>query len=139
MAEITYNTLPNYGWDFSLDLVGKGHPIAKRVFETYEDIEAYVSDPNSSAVSGIIVVALKDSEGHKAGAYLIKQALHDPKFNPEATEAIITPLATGEIIKIQAVLGERLPDTAVAGTVLSQDGKITVPDMRTYWDDQSFN
>lgn len=138
MAEITYNTLPKYGWDFSLDLVGKGHPIAKRVFETYEDIEAYVYDPNSSAVSGIIVVALKDSEGHKAGAYLIKQALHDPKFNPEATEAIIIPLVTGENIKIQAVLGEKLPDNAEAGTVLSQDDKLTIPDMRTYWDEKSF-
>lgn len=138
MAEITYNTLPHYGWDFSLDLVGKGHPIAKRVFETYEDIETYVSDPNSSAVSGIIVVALKDSEGHKAGAYLIKQALYDPKFNPEATEAIITPLATGETVKIQAVLGERLPEGAEIGTVLSQDGKIIIPDMRTYWTDNSF-
>ena len=138
MAEITYNTLPKYGWDFSLDLVGKGHPIAKRVFETYEDIEAYVSDPNSSAVSGIIVVALKDSERHKAGAYLIKQALHDPKFNPEATEAIIIPLVTGENIKIQAVLGEKLPDNAEAGTVLSQDDKLTIPDMRTYWDEKSF-
>jgi hypothetical protein len=98
MAEIVYDKVPKLGWSQSFNLVNKGHPIAKRVFETYKDIRDYVIDPNSSAVSGIITVALQDwtddTDGkvYKSGAYLVKQVPGDQGY----TSALIASLATGQ-------------------------------------------
>lgn len=82
MAEVIYDTLPKRSQGFSLNFAGKGHPISNRVFETYEDIYNYVNDQYSSAVSGIILVSLKDwtdtnGKLYPKGAYLVQQVKGD--------------------------------------------------------------
>ena len=69
--DIKYNSMPLTGWGLSLDLTGKGHPIAKRVWDTKEHMMAYISDANDSAVPGIILV-VTDDIAENNGAYLVE-------------------------------------------------------------------
>lgn len=68
--DIKSRALPLYGWGKSLDLTGKGYPIAKRVWETYDDLERYVNDPNDSALPGIILSVVGDKS--EEGLYYVK-------------------------------------------------------------------
>lgn len=99
--DIKYSSLPLAGWGSSLDLTVKGHPIAKRVWDTKEHMLAYVSDVNDSAVPGIILVVTSDTEENN-GAYLVKTAVG---VNG-ATEATVVKLATGETQTIQLTIAD---------------------------------
>lgn len=68
--DVKSNALPLYGWGKSLDLTGKGYPIAKRVWKTYADLEEYVNNPNDSALPGIILSVI-DNESDE-GLYYVK-------------------------------------------------------------------
>jgi hypothetical protein len=85
MSEILYDKVPTYGWTRSFDLTAKGHPIAKRVWKKKADLEAYLEDTRLSAVSGIIVVVLDDTEENN-GAWLVQRVPKDPAF-PEYTDS----------------------------------------------------
>lgn len=94
------------------------------MFETYDDLQSYVNNQKSSAVSGIILVALK---GDDKGAYLVEQIKGDQGF----TETKITKIALGEI-QILSVSEDSSDEVKI------EDNQLTVPDMRSYWENNSF-
>lgn len=122
--DIKYDSMPLVGWGLSLDLTGKGHPIAKRVWDTKEHMMAYVSDAYDSAVPGIILVVTDDIEQNN-GAYLVKTAVG---VNG-ATEANVTKLATGDTEIIQLQIAEDSKDIAYI-----EDNKLHIADMRSHWE-----
>lgn len=140
MAEVLYDTLPKRSQGFSLNFAGKGHPISNRVFETYEDIYNYVNDQYSSAVSGIILVSLKDwtdanGKTYTKGAYLVQQVKGDEPSEKigEYKEHKIIQLATGDVQTI-TLATDTPPEVATL-----TNNVLTIQDMRLAWDDQSFN
>jgi hypothetical protein len=122
--DIKYNSMPLVGWGLSLDLTGKGHPIAKRVWDTKEHMLAYVSDANDSAVPGIILVVTSDTEENN-GAYLVKAAVG---VNG-ATEATVVKLATGETQTIQLTIADDSKELASI-----EDNQLHITDMRSRWE-----
>lgn len=81
-----------YGWGLSLDLTGKGHEVAKRVWDTYAHMAAYVNDPKDSALAGNVLAVVKDPDEKLNGLYLVKAiAGIDVSGNADAsvTETII--------------------------------------------------
>jgi hypothetical protein len=99
---------------------------AKKIWTTYSELEKYVLDPNDSAAAGMLLTVTDD--GANSGAYFVKS------INREATpaEAEIIRLATGEC---RMVLAETVsPEIAY----VTDDGKLHIEDMRTYWSEKSF-
>lgn len=133
MSEITYNNVTPYGWGRSFDLTAKGHLVAKRVWRKKADLEAYLNNVNLSAASGIIVVVLEDTPENN-GAWLVERVPGDPAFpGYKDSVAKLTKLATGDTQLIT------LSKQSEAAGVTLTDNVLDIPDMRTYWDDQSFN
>lgn len=124
--DIKYNSMPLVGWGLSLDLTGKGHPIAKRVWDTKENMLAYVSDANDSAVPGIILVVTSDTEENN-GAYLVKTAVG---VN-DATEASVVKLATGETQTIQLTIANDSKELASI-----ENNQLHITDMRSRWESE---
>ena len=122
--DIKYTSMPLTGWGLSLDLTGKGHPIAKRVWDTKEHMMAYISDANDSAVPGIILVVTDDTEQNN-GAYLVKTAVG---VNG-ATEATVTKLATGDTEIIPLSIAEDTKDLAYI-----ENNQLHITDMRSRWE-----
>lgn len=70
--DIKSKNVPLYGWGLSLDLTGKGHEVAKRVWDSYEHMMLYVNDANDSAIAGNILAVVSDSNEKLNGLYLVK-------------------------------------------------------------------
>lgn len=122
--DVKYNSMPLVGWGLSLDLTGKGHPIAKRVWDTKEHMLAYVSDANDSAVPGIILVVTNDTEENN-GAYLVKTAVG---VNNAKTASVVK-LATGETQTIQLTIADDSKELASI-----EDNQLHITDMRSRWE-----
>lgn len=72
MAEYKTEKQVNYGWGLSLDMTGKAPAIAKRIFETLADAQNYVNDINDSAIAGLQLSVINDSDSSKNGIYFVK-------------------------------------------------------------------
>lgn len=70
MAEYKFPAQVNYGWGLSLNMTGKAPAVTKRIFETYEDALAYVNDANDSAIAGLTLTVMNDTED-KNGVYFV--------------------------------------------------------------------
>ena len=70
--DIKSKNVPLYGWGLSLDLTGKGHEVAKRVWDSYEHMMLYVNDANDSAIAGNILAVVSDANEKLNGLYLVK-------------------------------------------------------------------
>ena len=70
MAEKQFNLQSNYGWGLSLNMTGKAPEVAKRIFNTYNDAFAYADDINDSAIEGLTLTVVNDSD--KNGVYFVK-------------------------------------------------------------------
>lgn len=129
--EITYDSLPLLGQGYSLNLAGKGHAIAKRVWKTKADMMEYLKDPNSSAVRGIILVVTDDETASNNGAYLVKQAVGDNVDTITDESLAIVKLSTGK----QEVIDLKVEGSAAKdGLVKYENGTLTVEDMRSKWE-----
>ena len=71
MAEYKTDAQVNYGWGLSLNMTGKAPAIAKRIFSTLADAQAYVDDAADSAIAGLHLSVIKDEE-QKNGIYFVK-------------------------------------------------------------------
>jgi hypothetical protein len=90
---------------------------------------SYISTKTTSAVPGLILVVTNDTDANLNGAYLVKQVAGVPENNLECD---YVKLATGETQKITLS-----PDTSDEVATLEND-VLTIKDMRTYWDENSF-
>ena len=72
MAEYKTEKQVNYGWGLSLNMTGKAPAIAKRIFETLSDAQAYADDINDSAIAGLQLSVINDSDSSRNGIYFVK-------------------------------------------------------------------
>lgn len=72
MAEYKTEKQVNYGWGLSLNMTGKAPAIAKRIFETFNDAQTYIDDVNDSAIAGLQLSVINDSDSSKNGIYFVK-------------------------------------------------------------------
>lgn len=72
MAEYKTEKQINYGWGLSLNMTGKAPAIAKRIFETLSDAQAYADDVNDSAIAGLQLSVINDSDSSRNGIYFVK-------------------------------------------------------------------
>ena len=73
MAEKIFGAQVNYGWGLSLNMTGKAPAVAKRIFDTYKDAFDYANDVNDSAIEGLVLSVVADSDATKNGLYFVKQ------------------------------------------------------------------
>ena len=73
MAEKKFDAQVNYGWGLSLNMTGKAPAVAKRIFNTYADALAYANDVNDSAIEGLVLSVVADTDITKNGLYFVKQ------------------------------------------------------------------
>lgn len=74
MAEKIFDAQSNYGWGLSLNMTGKAPAVAKRIWNTYADALAYVNDYKDSAIEGLRLTVIADSDKKKNGVYYIEKA-----------------------------------------------------------------
>lgn len=72
MAEYKTEKQVNYGWGLSLNMTGKAPAIAKRIFETLSDAQAYADDVNDSAIAGLQLSVINDVDSSRNGIYFVK-------------------------------------------------------------------
>ena len=73
MAEKIFEKQINFGWGLSFNMTGKAPAVAKRIFDKYEDALAYANDVNDSAIEGLVLSVVADSDATKNGLYFVKQ------------------------------------------------------------------
>lgn len=127
MAEKIFDAQVNYGWGLTLNMTGKAPAVAKRIFNTLADAQAFANDYNDSAIEGLLLSVVED--GNNNGVYFVKSI----KKNSEGDSAVLEKLSTsnaaaGDLSGALAALD--LADTAVDGEYVSKvsqtDGKIAV-------------
>ena len=74
MAEKKFDAQVNYGWGLSLNMTGKAPAVAKRIFDTYADALAYANDVNDSAIEGLVLSVVADTDAALNGVYFVQQA-----------------------------------------------------------------
>ncbi len=63
----------NQGWGLTLQMSGKAPAVAKRIFDTYQHAYDYANDVNDTAVEGLILSVVADTDAALNGVYYIKQ------------------------------------------------------------------
>lgn len=74
MSEKKFDAQVNYGWGLSLNMTGKAPAVAKRIFDTYADALAYANDVNDSAIEGLVLSVVADTDDALNGVYFVQQA-----------------------------------------------------------------
>lgn len=72
MAEKKFEAQVNYGWGLTLNMTGKAPAIAKRIFPTYKDALDYINDYNDSAVEGLTLSVVDDTD-ELNGSYFVEK------------------------------------------------------------------
>lgn len=122
--EIKYQGVSTTGWTSTFNPLKKGPVVGKRIWNTLDDLYEYINDQKDSAIPGIIVSVINDTEENN-GAYLVKTA---KGFNG-ATEGTITKLSTGSTETIKLTIAEDSQDLAYI-----EDNKLHITDMRSRWE-----
>lgn len=74
MAEFKVDNQVNVGWGLSLQMAGKTPAIAKRIFDTYENAKAFVDSTTDTALPGILVSVIQDTDENNGLYYVTKAA-----------------------------------------------------------------
>ena len=73
MAEYIFDAQSNYGWGLSLNMTGKAPAVAKRIFATYADALDYVNNFDDSAIPGLQLSVINDTDDTKNGIYFVSK------------------------------------------------------------------
>ena len=72
MSEQKFISAANlFGWGQSFNATGKFPLIAKRVWNTYDDMIAFVSDTSDVCPAGVVLTVINDTDSKKNGAYFV--------------------------------------------------------------------
>lgn len=93
MAEKIFGAQVNYGWGLSLNMTGKAPEVAKRIFDTYADALAYVNDVNDSAIEGLALKVVADTDESKNGVYFVSKVAAAATDDSEAVVGEMHQLA----------------------------------------------
>jgi len=72
MAEYKTDLQKNYGWGLTLNMTGKAPAVSKRIFKTLADAQAYVDDAKDSAIEGLRLSVIADTNERNNGVYFVK-------------------------------------------------------------------
>ncbi len=78
-----FDSQKNLGWGRTFNMTGKAPAINKRIFEKLEYAQAYVDNPLDTAIEGLILTVIGDSEALN-GAYLVKSVAM-PVYNEDGS------------------------------------------------------
>ena len=95
--ENKYQGVATVGWTSSFNPLKKGPVIAKRIWDTYAEMEAYLANAADSAVPGLLMSVISDSNSAKNGAYLVNAV---PGFNGYTGDIQVTKVVTGKVSTI---------------------------------------
>ena len=73
MAEYIFDAQSNYGWGLSLNMTGKAPAVAKRIFATYADALDYINNFDDSAIPGLQLSVINDTDDTKNGIYFVSK------------------------------------------------------------------
>jgi hypothetical protein len=122
--EIKYQGISVTGWTSTFNPLKKGPVVGKRIWNTLADLYKYINDQKDSAIPGILVSVINDTDENN-GAYLVKTAAG---VNG-ATEGTITKLSTGSTETVKLTIAEDSQDLAYI-----EDNKLHITDMRSRWE-----
>ena len=71
MAEYKTDKQVNYGFGLSFEATGKAPVIAKRIWATLADAQAYVNEKTDTAIAGLQLSVINDTEANN-GIYFVK-------------------------------------------------------------------
>ena len=142
MAEKIFDAQSNYGWGLSLNMTGKAPAVAKRIFDTYADALAYANDVNDSAIEGLVLSVVADTDDKLNGVYFVQQAASavveaneaEGIEAADAKEAILVKLGSADaadngaadaLTKAKAYTDQEVKELA-DGAVKTNTDKITI-------------
>lgn len=89
MAEYKTDKQVNYGFGLSFEVTGKAPVVAKRIWETLADAQAYVDSATDTAIAGLQLTVINDTDASKNGVYFVKEAAGENG----KTEGVLVKLA----------------------------------------------
>lgn len=123
MAEYKTDAQVNYGWGLSLEMTGKAPAIAKRIFETKADAQAYVDDANDSAIAGLQLSVVNDSIAANNGIYFVS------KVGDGSANGVLVKVGSDS----EAELGNLQSEISnIKGQIATKADKFTVGDGLNY-------
>lgn len=130
MAEKIFDAQTNYGWGLTFNLTGKAPAINKRIFNTYEDAQAYADDFNDSAIEGLLLSVVADTDIKKNGVYFVQSI----KTTAEGEPAVLVKVGDVDFSEIQGLINENRKeldemDAAIVATIGEIDSATTVSQM----------
>ncbi len=75
MAEYKTDRQVNYGFGQAFEATGKAPVVAKRIWETLADAQAYVDSLTDTAIAGLVLTVINDGENN--GVYFVTEAAGD--------------------------------------------------------------
>ena len=97
-----------FAWGSSFNTTKKIPVIAKRVWQTYEDMFNYVSDANDTCIAGIVLTVVNDEDVTKNGAYFVVSCptLEEPTIIPAVKKIGSDEGISEDINDIKTLLGD---------------------------------
>lgn len=109
MANTNFISAANlFGWGQSFNATGKFPLIAKRVWETYDDMIAFVSDTSDVCPAGVVLTVVNDTDSSKNGAYFVASC---PTLENPELEVKVEKIGSGE-----KLLAETHADAVILAT-----------------------
>lgn len=124
MAEYKTDAQVNYGWGLSLNMTGKAPAIAKRIFRTKADAQAFVDDAKDSAIAGLQLSVIED--GANNGIYFVSK-IGTAEGEPGVLEKVGGSSTSGETQAIQEELNK-----TQQGAGLKDDGSYSANTSANY-------
>lgn len=94
MSEQKFISAANlFGWGQSFNATGKFPLIAKRVWNTYEDMIEFVGNPNDVCPAGVVLTVVNDTDSKKNGAYFVASC---PTLDNPELEVKVEKIGSGE-------------------------------------------
>jgi hypothetical protein len=100
MAEKIFDAQTNYGWGLTFNLTGKAPAINKRIFNTLADAQAYADDFNDSAVEGLLLSVVADTNPKNNGAYFVGTI----KTSAESEPAVLKKVGDVDLEELQKLI-----------------------------------
>ena len=84
----------NEGWGITLKMSGKAPAVAKRIFDTYEHALSYVNDVNDTAIEGLVLSVVADTDDALNGVYFVQQAASAAVEGDENINGVLVKLGS---------------------------------------------
>ena len=96
MADQKFISAANlFGWGQSINATGKFPLIAKRVWKTYADMLAFVSDTSDVCPAGVVLTVINDTDAKKNGAYFVASC---PTLDEPNLPVKVEKIGSGEVL-----------------------------------------